>query len=76
VAVKTPVTVGIRERGIVEITSGLHSGDLVVTDGVRKVRPNGPVKVQSQDRPASKMTSGDARVAVGEGPSGNVDLRQ
>jgi membrane fusion protein (multidrug efflux system) len=76
VAVKTPVTVGIRERGIVEITSGLHSGDLVVTDGVLKVRPNGPVKVQSQDRPASKMTSGDARVAVGEGPSGNVDLRQ
>jgi membrane fusion protein (multidrug efflux system) len=76
VAVKTPVTIGIRERGIVEITSGLHAGDLVVTDGVLKVRPNGPVKVQSQDRPASRVESGDARVAVGEGPSGNVDLRQ
>ena len=64
VAVKTPVTVGIRERGIVEVTSGLHSGDLVITDGVLKVRPNGPVKVQSQERPAEKMKSGDARVAV------------
>ena len=76
VAVKTPVTVGIRERGTVEITNGLHSGDLVITDGVLKVRPNGPVKVQSQDRPAARVKSGDARVAVGEGPSGNVDLRQ
>jgi membrane fusion protein (multidrug efflux system) len=76
VAVKTPVTIGIRERGIVEITTGLHAGDLVITDGVLKVRPNGPVKVQSQERPAATVKSGDARVAVGEGPSGNVDLRQ
>ncbi len=76
VAVKTPVTVGIRERGTVEVTNGLHSGDLVITDGVLKVRPNGPVKVQSPDRPAARVKSGDARVAVGEGPSGNVDLRQ
>ncbi|MEP7210716.1 MAG: efflux RND transporter periplasmic adaptor subunit [Alphaproteobacteria bacterium] len=76
VAVKTPVTVGIRERGIVEITTGLHVGDLVITDGVLKVRPNGPVKVESQERPAATVKSGDARIAVGEGPSGNVDLRQ
>jgi membrane fusion protein (multidrug efflux system) len=76
IAVKTPVTIGIREFGVVEVTSGLHSGDLVVTDGVLKVRPNGPVKVQSQERSAAPVKSGDARVAVGEGPSGNVDLRQ
>lgn len=76
IAVKTPVTVGIRERGTVEVTSGLHVGDLVVTDGALKVRANMPVKIQSQDRPAPPVKSGEARVAVGEGPSGNADLRQ
>ncbi|MBI1359405.1 MAG: efflux RND transporter periplasmic adaptor subunit [Alphaproteobacteria bacterium] len=76
VAVKTAVTVGIREKGTLEITDGLHPGDLVVTDGVLKVRADGPVKVLSRQRTAEPVQAGDARVAVGEGPSGAVDLRQ
>jgi membrane fusion protein (multidrug efflux system) len=48
VSKKTEVTVGARERGVVEILAGLKQGDLVVTDGVLKVRADGPVKVQSR----------------------------
>ncbi len=76
VTIKTPVTVGIREKGTVEITTGLHSGDLVVTDGVLKVRAGAPVEVLSRQRTVEPVQAGDARVAVGEGPSGAVDLRQ
>ena len=76
VTVKTPVTVGIREKGTVEITEGLHSGDLVVTDGVLKVRAGAPVEVLSRQRTVEPVQAGDARVAVGEGPSGAADLRQ
>ena len=41
-----PARGGARERGTVEVLSGLNSGDVVVTDGVLKVRPGGPVKVR------------------------------
>jgi len=47
-AVKTEVTLGTRERGTVEVLAGLKAGDLVVTDGVLKVRPNGPVRIRQQ----------------------------
>jgi membrane fusion protein (multidrug efflux system) len=46
VALKKEVILGARERGTVEVLSGLNSGDVVVTDGVLKVRPGGPVKVR------------------------------
>lgn len=46
VALKKEVILGARERGTVEVLSGLNSGDVVVTDGVLKVRPGGPVKLR------------------------------
>ena len=46
VALKKEVVLGARERGTVEVLSGLNSGDVVVTDGVLKVRPGGPVKLR------------------------------
>jgi membrane fusion protein (multidrug efflux system) len=45
-AVKTEIQVGVRERGVVEVLSGLNEGDQVVTDGILKVRPNSPVRIQ------------------------------
>ncbi|GAA0601066.1 efflux RND transporter periplasmic adaptor subunit [Caenispirillum bisanense] len=40
-----PVTLGIRRKGMVEITSGLAEGDMVITAGQLKVRPGMPVTV-------------------------------
>lgn len=73
VAVKTEVTLGTRERGVVEVLAGLNSGDLVITDGVLKVRPGGPVQIRSNPAAAS---DGAARIAQGQGASDKTGLAQ
>lgn len=76
VAEKIQVTLGVRERGIAEVLSGLSSGDLVVTDGVLKVRPGAPVKIETA-RPVDPGPDGDTSLLVaGEGPSDKSSLRQ
>jgi len=40
-----PVTTGIRLAGKVEITSGLQGGELVIVEGVQKLRPGAKVKL-------------------------------
>jgi hypothetical protein len=70
------VQIGARERGIVEVLSGLTSGDLVVTDGVLKLRPEAPVRVQSK-APLEQMEQKlEGSLAAGEGPSDKAGLRQ
>jgi membrane fusion protein (multidrug efflux system) len=77
IAAKTEVTLGTRERGLVEVTSGLETGDLVVTDGVLKLRPNAPVRVKATGAaPEAGGGEGDPRLASGEGPSDKAGLRQ
>ncbi|WP_035691991.1 efflux RND transporter periplasmic adaptor subunit [Azospirillum halopraeferens] len=44
-AVQTPVTLGTRRSGEVEIVSGLAHGDVVVTGGQMKIRDGAPVRV-------------------------------
>jgi multidrug efflux pump subunit AcrA (membrane-fusion protein) len=39
------VTTGIRSAGRVEITSGLQGGELVVVEGIQKLRPGAKVKL-------------------------------
>lgn len=73
VAAKTEVTLGARERGVVEVLAGLNSGDLVITDGVLKVRPGGPVRVPSA---AQAGSGGAARIAQGQGASDKTGLAQ
>lgn len=73
VAEKTEVMLGIRERGSVEVVSGLETGDLIVTDGVLKLRPGGPVRVQGA---AMASEGGSQHVAAGEGASDKAGLRQ
>ena len=41
---KVPVKIGLRKKGVVEITSGLEDGDTVVAEGLKKTRPNGKIK--------------------------------
>jgi len=68
---KTEVTLGTRERGTVEVLAGLKSGDVVVTDGVLKVRPGSAVMV----RPAgSGAVAG--QMATGPGSSDKAGLAQ
>lgn len=44
-AVFTNVETGIRDSAFVQIVSGLHSGDTVITSGIMVLRPNAKVKV-------------------------------
>ena len=41
----TPVTIGMRETGYVEILNGLKEGDTIVAEGLLKVRPNAEVEI-------------------------------
>ncbi|HVY87693.1 MAG TPA: efflux RND transporter periplasmic adaptor subunit [Hyphomonadaceae bacterium] len=78
VAVKTEIQIGVREKGFVEVVSGLKSGDMVVTDGVLKLRPNAPVRIKSAGGGAAGPSGqeGTEKVASGEGPSDRAGLRQ
>ena len=51
-----PVRLGIRQAGMVEILSGLAAGELVVAEGIQKVRPGGKVKA-AEKPPTSPGTN-------------------
>lgn len=51
--VSTPVTIGVRHAGKVEITEGLSVGDIIITGGQLKVRDGMPV--QSMNPPPAKQ---------------------
>ena len=44
VANKTEVKTGLREDKNIEIVSGLSEGDIIVAEGLKKVRPRGKIK--------------------------------
>ena len=44
IANKTEVKTGIRTNKSIEITSGLTKGDIIVAEGLKKVRPRGKIK--------------------------------
>ena len=44
VANKTEIKTGLRSEKTVEIISGLDEGDIIVAEGLKKVRPNGKIK--------------------------------
>lgn len=48
IAVRHPVGTGLRQDGLVEITSGLAVCDRVVRDGTNRIRPNDPVTIAGQ----------------------------
>lgn len=67
---KTEITLGMRERGLAEVLTGLESGDIVVTDGVMKVRPGAPVEI------APATSGGAAAIASGQGTTDKSGLAQ
>ncbi len=44
IANKTEVKTGLRSKKYIEIISGLNEGDIVVAEGLKKVRPGGKIK--------------------------------
>ena len=44
IANKTEIEIGIRNNGFIEIISGLDEGEVVVAEGLKKVRPRGEIK--------------------------------
>jgi membrane fusion protein (multidrug efflux system) len=50
---------GDRYQGWVEITSGLEPGELVITEGVIKVRPGAAVRLAGQDAGPVRAASAD-----------------
>ena len=44
IANKINVTTGIRSNKNIEIISGLNEGDIIVAEGLKKVRPKGKIK--------------------------------
>jgi membrane fusion protein (multidrug efflux system) len=47
-ALKTPVEVGTRQEGMVEVKRGLAAGDRIVAEGTIKVREGGKVRTAPQ----------------------------
>ena len=44
IANKTEIKTGLRVDKNIEIISGLNEGDIVVAEGLKKVRPRGKIK--------------------------------
>ena len=44
IANKTEVNTGLRANKNIEIISGLSEGDIIVAEGLKKVRPKGKIK--------------------------------
>jgi membrane fusion protein, multidrug efflux system len=72
VAQKAEVQLGTRERGFVEVVSGLETGQMVVTDGVMKLRPGAPVRIKAPEGAGSKG-EGEPRIAGGGAAEGPAD---
>jgi membrane fusion protein (multidrug efflux system) len=44
IANKTEVETGLRTNKNIEIITGLNEGDIIVAEGLKKVRPRGKIK--------------------------------
>ena len=44
IANKTEIKTGLRDDKSIEIVSGLNIGDIIVAEGLKKVRPRGKIK--------------------------------
>ena len=44
IANKIEIEIGIRNNGFIEIVSGLDEGEIIVAEGLKKVRPRGEIK--------------------------------
>ena len=55
---RVEVKVGNRNKGYLEVETGLNEGDIVVAEGLKKVRPNGKIKPIKNGEKKSKSSWG------------------
>lgn len=60
-AVTTKIKIGQRRAGRVEVTEGLKPGDVIVTAGQMKIRPDAPVKIVEPKTPAPAAPAGEGK---------------
>ena len=61
-----PVKLGVRQAGIVEILEGVEAGQLVIVEGVQKVRPGSKVKPAGADAAAAYAPKAGEKVGKRE----------
>lgn len=59
-----PVKLGVRSAGMVEILSGVDAGQLVIVEGVQKVRPGAKVKPAGPESTAPYLPKGNTGTAA------------
>ena len=64
IAVRRPVTIGMRDQGFVEITDGVREGDIIVADGLNRVKDQDAIQV------ANGPGAQGGRQGGGQGPGG------
>ncbi len=68
-AVRTVVTLGLRQYGHAEIAKGLSAGDLVITAGQQKVQDGTPVSIIAVPKPRATLPPGPRAAAIDPPPS-------
>ena len=69
-AVRTPVAVGLSAEDVVEITSGLTAGAVVVTVGQESLRDGAPVRAAGEPLPDTVAAAGAGGSGAGSGGGG------
>ena len=59
-----PVKLGVRQAGVVEILQGVEAGQLVIVEGVQKVRPGARVKLAGPEAAAAYLPKKNADPAA------------
>jgi membrane fusion protein, multidrug efflux system len=67
ISTKRPVVIGSRDRGFIEIKTGLQPGDLLVADGINRLQQVTPVRVVKGERPGGAVAAGQAPRPSGAG---------
>ncbi|KQO25802.1 efflux RND transporter periplasmic adaptor subunit [Acidovorax sp. Leaf78] len=68
IARRTPVKLGVRTPGFVEVVDGLKAGDVVVSAGQQRIQKDGAaVRVVELGKPSNGAAPGAARAASGPG---------
>ena len=63
------IDVGGRRFGIVEVLGGLQDGDLIVTEGIIKLREGARVRYDAADAAVSESSQGSAPSSVADARS-------
>jgi membrane fusion protein (multidrug efflux system) len=67
---RTPIKIGMRDRGMVEVTGGLKAGQMIVTEGVVKLSDGMPVRLTTDKPEDGAGGKGAGKGKAGAGAAG------